>query len=86
MQVVITAIPFIGLLWNFSDRASKQENRLTRMEERVANALGTAERNGMKIDEIEKQHKILIAMSERLDMLSNDLKELKNDWKNFTSK
>ena len=76
-QVIIFAIPLIGLYWSQKDRAAKHERRITVLEKDIENLREFKKTASRRLDSHEEQNKAILVLAEQVKGLSEDIRELK---------
>ena len=76
-QVIIFAIPLIGLYWYQKDRAAQHERRITVLEKDIENLREFKKTASRRLDSHEEQNKAILVLAEQVKGLSEDIRELK---------
>lgn len=71
-----------GLWAFFATRLTNQEQRVTRLEMLVDKNRELIERNQTRLDNLDMDNKIMLALVEKVDGLKEDIKEIKDKIKN----
>ena len=71
-----------GLWAFFATRLTNQEQRITRLEMLVDKNRELIERNQTRLDNLDMDNKIMLALVEKVDGLKEDIKEIKDKIKN----
>lgn len=77
LWLVTTAVPVVSLYITNKAKITESEHRQTVLEMKVNHLEEKVERNAARLDNHEEQNKALIAMTEQMKSLTEDVKELK---------
>ncbi|MCW6663963.1 hypothetical protein NHG23_08710 [Aerococcaceae bacterium NML190073] len=76
IAVIVFLLPVIGLYLKFRDDVKAQENRMTILERDNAHMMKQVENNIKRLDNHDEQNKILVALTEQVRNLSEDIRRI----------
>jgi hypothetical protein len=80
-QFIGFLVGLAGLWTFFATRLAAQEQRLTRLDMLVEKNIIELERHQKRLDNHDKDNKIMLALVEKVDALKEDIKEIKDEIK-----
>lgn len=79
--IIIFGIALAGVFFNFKGRVEKTENRITKIEMALEYLVKNVETNVERLNDHDKQQQVMIALVQQVNVLTDDMSELKADVK-----